>query len=152
MIVLVAWLRRNRSRTDPPEYCHLNVKKLPKPWHFFQKNKAKNCLFFLNWEIECQKVAKNLTFFQNNCQKIIIFSKIPIFVNFLEKMSCFWQFFDIQTAIFRRVRWVFGRCIPYGPSWQLMVIYLHNYCRKQRYWHTYKSKKSDLLTFINLFA
>ena len=26
------------SIADPPENCHLNVKKLPKTWHFFQKN------------------------------------------------------------------------------------------------------------------
>ena len=26
---------------DPPENCHLNVKKLPKSWHFFQNNAKK---------------------------------------------------------------------------------------------------------------
>ena len=35
---------------DPPENCHLNVKKLPKTWHFFKK------------------IAKNFHFFQKNCQ------------------------------------------------------------------------------------
>ena len=30
--------------------------------------------------------------------------KMTIFVNFFEKMSNFWQFFDIQIAIFWRVR------------------------------------------------
>ena len=29
---------------------------------------------------------------------------MTVFVNFFEKMSSFWQFFDIQMAIFRRVR------------------------------------------------
>ena len=47
---------------------------------------------------DCQKIVKNLTFFQKNWQKLI-------FVNFfLKKMLRFCQFFDIQLAIFRRVR------------------------------------------------
>ena len=31
--------------SDPPENCHLNVKKLPKTWHFFQKNWQKLSFF-----------------------------------------------------------------------------------------------------------
>ena len=31
--------------SDPPEHCHLTVKKLPKTWLFFQKN-CQNCFFF----------------------------------------------------------------------------------------------------------
>ena len=56
-------------RSDPPENCHLNVKKLPKLdiGNFVEKN-------------------------DNFC------------LNFLKKMSSFWQFFDIQIANFRRVR------------------------------------------------
>ena len=30
---------------DPPENCHLTVKKLPKAWHFFQKNCQKFSFF-----------------------------------------------------------------------------------------------------------
>ena len=37
------WLQ---FRSDPPENCHLNVKKLTKTWHFLQKI-AKMFLFFL---------------------------------------------------------------------------------------------------------
>ena len=33
----------------------------------------------------------------------ILLKKMTIFVNFFEKMSSFWQFFDSQMAIFRRV-------------------------------------------------
>ena len=52
---------------------------------------------------ECKKIAKNLTFFQKNCQKLSFFStklpmaillkKMTIFGNFFEKISSFWQFF-----------------------------------------------------------
>ena len=44
---------------------------------------------------ECQKIAKNLTFFSKKLTKIVIF---------FHKMSSFCQFFDIQMAIFRKVR------------------------------------------------
>ena len=36
------------SKSDPPENCHLNVKKLPKTLHLFQKNWQKLSFFFLN--------------------------------------------------------------------------------------------------------
>jgi len=39
------WDLNGRLSSDPPENCHLNVKKLPKTWHFFFLN-DKNCLFF----------------------------------------------------------------------------------------------------------
>ena len=71
-------------RADPPENCHLTVKKLPKTWLFFKKN--------------CQKFS----FFS---KKIAIFwKKLNFLAIFFEKMSSFWQFFDSQMAIFRRVR------------------------------------------------
>ena len=62
---------------------------------------------------ECQKIAKNLTFFFKLTKNVIFSTKLPlaillkkmtIFVNFFEKMSSCWQFFDIQMSIFRRVR------------------------------------------------
>ena len=34
--------------------------------------------------------------------------KMTIFGNVFEKMSSFWQFFDSQMSIFRRVRWADG--------------------------------------------
>ena len=61
---------------DAPENCHLNVKKLPKTWHFFSKK----------------------------LPKIFILSKNVNFWHFFEKKcQVFLQFFDIQMAIFRRV-------------------------------------------------
>ena len=33
----------------------------------------------------------------------ILLKKCQVFVNFFEKMSSFWQFFDRQIAIFQRV-------------------------------------------------
>ena len=43
--------------------------------------------------------------------------KITIFVNFFEKkMSSFGQFFDIQLAIFRRVRSIAHSCNPVLPA------------------------------------
>ena len=57
-----------------------------------------------NSHLTVQKMAKNLTFFQNNCQKFSFFQKkngngnffekIKISGNFLGKMSSFWPFFD----------------------------------------------------------
>ena len=59
---------------------------------------------------DCQKIAKNLTFFSKKLTKIVIFFNIGNFVDkwqflsiFLKKKSSFWQFFDSQMAIFRRV-------------------------------------------------
>ena len=64
---------------------------------------------------DCQKIAKNLTFFSKNFTKIVIFStKLPMAI--LWKKYNFWElfwknvkilaiFFDIQMAIFRRVSW-----------------------------------------------
>ena len=88
----------SRSRTatsvwpsDPPEDCHLTVKKLPKTWHFFKKN-ATNFHFF-------KKIATG---------------------NFFEKNENFWQFFDSQLAIFRRVS-----SVPYTfVSWWIFHFIL----------------------------
>ena len=51
---------------------------------------SKNCQ---KLDIFSKKISKNLIFFK----------KLPLAI-FLKKMSCFWQFLDIQMAIFRRVR------------------------------------------------
>ena len=48
-------------------------------------------------------MPKIFFFFQKNCQKFSFFYKISNGI-FFEKMSSFWPFFDIQMAIFRRVR------------------------------------------------
>ena len=58
-------------------------------------------------QFECQKIAKKLDIFSKKLTKIVIF----FFQNnrFLKKSQVFSQFFDIQIAIFRRVRfwWAF---------------------------------------------
>ena len=71
--------------SEPPEICHLNVKKLPKTWHFFKK------------------IDKNCHFFQQNCHWQFCWIKWQFLSIFLKKMSSFRQFFDSQMAIFRRV-------------------------------------------------
>ena len=53
------------SLSDPPENCHLTVKKLPKTLHFFKKN----------------------------CQKFSVFSKKLPMAIFLKKMKIFGNFF-----------------------------------------------------------
>ena len=69
-------------------------------------------ILFLNLyaNLTLRKIAIWLS---KNCQRLDIFSKKltkfvifvnKIFVNLFEKMSSFWQFFDSQMAIFRRVR------------------------------------------------
>ena len=68
--------------SDPLENCHLNVKKLPKTCHFFNKN----CHFF-------QKLPM-----------AIFWKKWQFFTIFWKKAS-FWQCFDTQMAIFQRVRY-----------------------------------------------
>ena len=78
----------NWARAAPdPENCHLNVKKLPKTWHFFQQKKCQKC-----------------SFKKKKLPLAIFLKKMKNFGNFLKKMSSFWQFFDSQMAIFRRVR------------------------------------------------
>ena len=79
--------KQSHFTPDPPENYHLNVKKIPKTWHFFQKN----------WQ--------KLSFFSTKLPMAIFGKKKRKFWQFyFEKMSSFWQFFDIQMAIFRRVR------------------------------------------------
>ena len=81
--------KTNRSYTpdDPPENCHLTVKKLPKTWLFFQKKLPK--IFFT-------KIANG---------------------NLWKKKSSFWQFFDSQIALFRRVRSRFDWQIKKQANW-----------------------------------
>ena len=85
----------NLSRPDPPENCQLNVQKLPKTWHFCQQN--------CQWQF-CWKKWQFLSTF------------------FWKKNSSFWQYFDIQVAIFRRVRsvlkWTHSRK-EYCTLWSL---------------------------------
>ena len=73
------------SDADPPENCHLNVKKSSTKLTFKKK-----------------KIDKNFHFFEKNCKIFSFFSKklrnffekkMTIFGNFFEKMSRFWQFF-----------------------------------------------------------
>ena len=62
----------------------------------------------MNWPsgklpFECQKIAKTWYFFKKidkNCH----FFSTNFCQYFWKKMSSFWQFFDIQMSIFRRVR------------------------------------------------
>ena len=70
----VTW---GRYHDDPPENCHLNVKKLPKTWHFFFKKLPKNVIIF------CQNIS-NGDFLEKN---------MTYYCNFLKKMSRFWPFF-----------------------------------------------------------
>ena len=67
----------SRTQPDPPENCHLTVKKLPKSWHIFQKNCPKFSFFF-------KKIAIGN-----------FFEKMKIFGYFLKKnvkfLAIFWQ-------------------------------------------------------------
>ena len=67
---------------------------------------GQRCLM-LTWpsgklQFEFQKIAKNLTFVSQKLSFLL--KKMTILSIFLKDMSRFWQFFDIQIAIFRRVR------------------------------------------------
>ena len=59
---------------------------------------------------EYQKIAKNLIFFQKNCQWQFFGKKWKLLIILFEKISSFWQFFDSQMAIFRRGRWETWQC------------------------------------------
>ena len=77
------WHTCRLCESDPPENCHLTVKKLPKTCHFFPKN-AKNFHFFqknchCHWQFFWKK-WKFLAFFGKKCQ---------VFGNFL---TVKWQF------------------------------------------------------------
>ena len=61
-------------------------------WHFLS-------ILWADLPKNCHLNVKNLTFFPKKLTKIVIFStKLPL--------SSFWQFFDIQMAIFRRVSYI----------------------------------------------
>ena len=80
----IKWCKQDtNSKPDPPENCHLTVKKLPKTY-FFQKKLTK-IFIFLN------KIANG-----------IFVEKMSIFVNCFEKNVKFLVIFDM--AIFWRVR------------------------------------------------
>ena len=69
--------------------------------------------------INCPKLdifSKNFHFFQKNWQWQFFWKNMKIFGNFFEKMSTFWQIFDSQMVIFRRVR--FQCCVKY---WNLFL-------------------------------
>ena len=84
----------NEWVADPPENCHLTVKKLQKTWHFFKKNCQKFSFFSKILPFDCQKIAKNLTFFSTNFLK-----KKSIFVNFFEKNVKFLAIFASQMVM-----------------------------------------------------
>ena len=59
---------------------------------------------------DCQKIAKNLTFFPKNCQKFSFFSqKLPLAI-FFEKNDNFWLFFWKSESFgnFLTVKWQFS--------------------------------------------
>ena len=69
-------MEKNRGYTpDPPENCHLNVKKM-----------AKN--FFL--------IDKNCLFFQKNCQSQIFLKKRKFLAIFLKKCQVFGNFLTVK--------------------------------------------------------
>ena len=63
---------------DPPENCHLTVKKLPKTWHFY--NKIAQNFHFFHWQFFWKKWKFLAIFFLKKCQ---------VFDNFL---TVKWQF------------------------------------------------------------
>ena len=83
--------------------CHLTLQKIA---IWLSKKCQKLDIFF-------QKIAKNfLFFFKKIANGNFFWKKWKFLAIFLEKMSSFWQFFDSQMAIFRRVRYrSTGRCI-----------------------------------------
>ena len=72
---------------------HLTLRKIA---IWLSKNCLKKSHFF-------KKIAKNFRFFQKNCQWQFFWKKWKFLAIFFEKMSSFWQFFDSQMAIFRKV-------------------------------------------------
>ena len=63
--------RSHQWESNPPENCHLNVRKLPKTWNFFQKN----------WK------------------KLSFSTKLPL-ANFLKKLKIFFQFYWKKCQFF----------------------------------------------------
>jgi len=82
---------------------------------------------------DCKKIAKNpifkkkkpkiVIFFNKIAKNFLFFSKMTIFGKFFEKKkSSFWQFFDIQMAIFQGVSHKYK-----GFTSQVYVLKLHLY-------------------------
>ena len=116
--------RASWCQADPPQNCHLNVKKLPK-----------TCLFF--------KLPKIIIFFKtiangNFCEKMIIFGKFffkcQVFGNFL---TFNWQFsggsgwgkiiFLIKSTYSIKHQWLFTLCVPVFKK-KLCIYYLTDLC------------------------
>ena len=81
---------KSYCKADPLENCHLNVKKLPKIWHFSIWKMPKMFIF-----------SKMAIFWEKNDNFCLFFLK-----------SSFWQFFDIQMTIFQRVSFRAKSVIP----------------------------------------
>ena len=88
----------------------------------------------LNSHLTLRKIA---IWLWKNCPKLDIFSKFfgilkkkkrKFLAIFLEKMSSFWQFFDSQMAIFRRVRLCYTPMIPTGNQHKKSVMVMRDSC------------------------
>jgi len=91
------WLGKiNQSVLWPKESCFTDL------WIL------QSLIFVRRWlskklPLECQKIAKNLTFFSKNCQKFSFFyRKKWMFLAIVWKKEVFCNFFYILMAIFRR--------------------------------------------------
>ena len=88
-------------RDDPPDKLPFECQKIAKNLTFFSKNLTKFFIFF-NKIAKCQKLNIFFNKIVKNWQ--FCWKKWKILSNFLKKLSSFWQFFVIQMAIIRRVR------------------------------------------------
>ena len=69
------------------------------------KNQSHSHFFIPLDEVVLLSYSLRLHTFQKNCQWQFFWKKLKFLAIFCEKMSSFWQFFDSQMAIFRRVRY-----------------------------------------------
>ena len=98
---------------DPPENWHLTVKKLPKTWHFFQKNWQKLSFFStkLPMAILLQKNDNFCHFFWKKCQ---------VLGNFL---TVKWQFSGWSDCRDRAKLVACSKLMPHEYSWRIQLIY-----------------------------
>ena len=106
------------KHTYPHRYIHTNILSnlgivIHKTKHFSRwlKTKGSKIMFWPSGKLpyDCQKIAKKLTYFPKNCQKISFFSKK------IWKKFHFWQFF-LKKCLVLAIFWQSNGNFPEGQD------------------------------------
>ena len=113
---------------DPPENCHLTVKKLPKTWHFFKK------------------IAKIFHFFQKNCQWKFFSKKLKFLAIFWHSNGNFPEG-QLLTELVSQMSHLDKTEPDRQQMWQIWNFLTPSVSRFCQIWQMYKFLRSVVSTF-----